>query len=219
MHITRTIRATLVTASLLTLPGASGAGAQGVPRDPAAPREFTVDFETSAGRFALHVERSWAPLGADRLFALVTKGFYDGTRFHRVVPGFGVQFGISRDPRVSRIWRLARLGVDRVRRSNKAMFVAFAAGMGPDTRTTQLFINLADNPALDREGFAPVGWITDGQDVVKRLYSGYWGHGAHEDEPEQWRMQTEGLAYLLREYPRLDYVVTATIRSPASSHD
>ncbi len=214
MQITRTIRNVLVTAALLTLPGASGAGAQGVPRAPEAPREFTVDFETSAGRFALHVVRSWAPLGADRIFALVTNGFYDGSRFHRVVPGFGVQFGISRDPQVSGLWRLARLGVDRVRRSNKAMFVTFAAGMGPDTRTTQLFINLADNPALDGAGFAPVGWITDGQDVVKRLYSGYWREGAHEGEPEQWRIQTEGLAYLLREYPRLDYVVTATIRSP-----
>lgn len=195
-------------AALFLLAGSSGAGAQGPPADPRAPREFTVDFETSKGRFVLHVVRSWAPLGADRLFALVTRGFYDGTRFFRVVPEFGVQFGISADPEVSRVWRNARLGVDRVRRSNKAMFVSFAAGMGPDTRTTQLFINLANNPALDAKGYAPLGWITDGQDVVKRLFPGERG----EEGPEQWRMQMEGNAYLLREYPGLDYVITATIR-------
>ncbi|MGD9902729.1 MAG: peptidylprolyl isomerase [Vicinamibacterales bacterium] len=167
-----------------------------------------MDFETSKGRFALHVVRSWAPLGADRLFALVTRGFYDGTRFFRVVPEFGVQFGISADPEVSRVWRNARLGVDRVRRSNKAMFVSFAAGMGPDTRTTQLFINLADNPSLDAQGYAPLGWITQGQEVVKGLLP----TGRGEDGPEQWRMQTQGNAYLLRAFPALDHVVTATIR-------
>lgn len=204
--------ATVIAATVFSLLCSAGAAAQGVPNAPESPREFTVDFETSAGAFAMQVVRSWAPVGADRLFALVTSGYYDDTRFFRVVPGFGVQFGINGKPEVSRRWMNARLGPDRVRRSNKTMFVAFAAGMGPDTRTTQLFINLADNPALDAQGYAPLGWITVGQDVVKRLYAGYRGEGALEGGPEQWRMLAEGNAYLLREYPKLDHVIRATIR-------
>ncbi len=177
------------------------------------PSEFAIDFETSAGPFTIQVVRDWAPLGAARVFLLIRNGFYDGSRFFRVVPGFGVQFGISGDPAVSAAWRGARLGVDRVRRSNKPMFVTMAMGTGPDTRTTQLFINLADNRKLDAHGFAPLGWVTKGQDVVRRLYSGYLGDGAVEGGPEQWRMQLEGNAYLQREFPRLDHVIHATIRA------
>lgn len=179
--------------------------------DVQAPREFDVDFDTSVGRFALHVVRSWAPNGADRLFTLLNEGYYDGARFFRVTPRFGVQFGINGDPARARAWSNKKLEPDRVRRSNKSMFVSFAMGMGPDTRTTQLFINLEDNPALDGQGFAPIGWIFSGADAVKTLHSGYYD-STGQGEPEQWRILTEGNAYLAKEFPNLDYVVKASVR-------
>lgn len=205
------MRVTVTIAAILALLVSADLRGQRAPAAPPAPREFTVDFETSAGRFALHVVRSWAPAGADRLFALVTSGYYDDTRFFRVVPDFGVQFGISGTPARALLWRGRKLGTERVQRSNKKLFVAFAAGMEADTRTTQLFINLKDNPVLDTQGFAPVGWVFEGADVVRRLYSGYHD-GAEPAEPEQWRMHVEGNAYLTREFPKLDYVIRAGIR-------
>lgn len=205
------MRSTVTLAAVLALLVSVDLRGQRAPVDPPAPRDFTVDFETSAGRFALHVVRSWAPLGADRLFALVTSGYYDDTRFFRVVPDFGVQFGLSGTPARAQLWSGRRLASERVQRSNKRLFVAFAAGMGNDTRTTQLFINLKDNPVLDTQGVAPVGWVFEGADVVRRLYSGYHD-GAEPAEPEQWRMHVEGNAYLAREFPKLDYVIRATVR-------
>jgi peptidyl-prolyl cis-trans isomerase A (cyclophilin A) len=176
-----------------------------------APPEFDVRFDTTAGAFVVRVTRRWAPLGADRFYALVTHGFYDGVRFFRVIPGFGVQFGINGDPAVSNAWRNQRLGVDPVRTSNRRMHVAFAMGGAPDTRTTQLFIHVGDNVKLDLLGFAPFGRVVHGQEVVTRLHAGY-GEGAPIGEgPDQWRMQTEGNDYLQREFPKLDFIRTAAI--------
>jgi peptidyl-prolyl cis-trans isomerase A (cyclophilin A) len=156
------------------------------------------------------VQREWAPIGADRFYSLMKNGFYDEVRFFRVISGFMAQFGIHGDPKVSAVWRDQRLKDDPVKQSNKRGFVSYATA-GPNTRTTQLFINYGDNSRLDQMGFAPFGRVVEGMEVVDRLYAGY-GEGAPQGRgPNQARIQTEGNAYLLKEFPDLDYVKRATI--------
>lgn len=177
-----------------------------------APATYKVKFDTSVGVFVLQVNRAWAPLGADRFYNLVKNGFYDDARFFRAISGFMVQFGINSDPTVSAAWRNARIGVDPVKQSNKPMFISFAMGGTPDTRTTQVFINFRDNGAsLDKLGFAPFGEVIEGADVVNKIYTGY-GEGAPRGKgPEQGRVQAEGNAYLNKDFPKLDFIKKATI--------
>jgi peptidyl-prolyl cis-trans isomerase A (cyclophilin A) len=178
-----------------------------------APDSFKVLFETTAGDFMVEVERSWAPLGADRFYNLVRHGYYDGVRFFRVVPGFVVQFGLHGDPQVTNAWRDARIPDDSVSASNRRGTITFAMG-GPDTRTVQVFINLADNTRLDAQGFAPFGVVTGGMDAVDRLHAGY-GEGAPRGRgPDQAQIREEGEAYLAREFPELDRVLRTRILSP-----
>lgn len=175
-----------------------------------APETFKVDFDTSKGKFVVEVTRAWAPNGADRLYNLVKNGFYNDTRFFRVISGFMVQFGIHGDPAVSAPWRMARIPDDPVKQSNKRGYITFATA-GPNTRTTQVFINFGDNAGLDSQGFSPFGRVTSGMDVVDKLYSGY-GEGAPSGRgPNQGQIQSEGNAYLTKSFPQLDYVKTATI--------
>ncbi len=175
-----------------------------------APDSYKVHFDTSKGAFVLQVNRSWAPLGADRFYTLVKSGFYDGARFFRVLPGFVVQFGIAADPAVSAKWRNANLPDDPVSQSNRPGTITFATG-GPNTRTTQVFINLADNARLDSSGFSPFGSVTQGMDVVEQLYSGYGEGAPNGSGPAQPQAEAEGNAYLEREFPKLDYIKKATI--------
>jgi peptidyl-prolyl cis-trans isomerase A (cyclophilin A) len=178
-----------------------------------APDSFKVLFETTAGDFMVEVQRSWAPLGADRFYNLVRHGYYDGVRFFRVVPGFVVQFGLHGDPQVTNAWRDARIPDDSVSASNRRGTITFATG-GPDTRTVQVFINLADNTRLDAQGFAPFGVVTGGMDAVDRLHSGY-GEGAPRGRgPDQAQIRQEGEAYLAREFTELDRVLRTRILSP-----
>jgi len=147
------------------------------PQSPAlqakAPDTFNARFETSAGAFTIQVTRAWAPVGADRFYNLVKNGFFDGTRFFRVLPGFVVQFGISGFPSVSSAWQNANIKDDPVKASNTVGTITYADG-GPNTRTTQVFVNLRNNAAnLDRLGFAPFGRVTAGMAVVQKLYGGY----------------------------------------------
>ena len=175
-----------------------------------APATFKANFDTSKGTFVIEVHRDWAPQGADRFYNLVKNGFYDDVRFFRVIPGFMAQFGIHGDPAVAAAWRPAQIKDDPVKQSNKRGFVTFATA-GPNTRTTQLFINFGDNAALDKQGFAPFGQITTGMDVVDKIYNGY-GEGAPRGKgPDQGRVQSEGNAYLTKEFPRLDFIKAATI--------
>jgi cyclophilin family peptidyl-prolyl cis-trans isomerase len=175
-----------------------------------APAAYKAQFDTSVGVFVVEVHRDWAPLGADRFYNLVARGFYDDARFFRVIQGFMAQFGISGDPSIMNAWRGARIQDDPVKQSNKRGYITFATG-GPNTRTTQLFINLADNVFLDKSGFAPFGQVVSGMDVVSKIYNGY-GEGAPSGKgPDQGRTQTEGNKYLMAEFPRLDYIKTATI--------
>jgi peptidyl-prolyl cis-trans isomerase A (cyclophilin A) len=175
-----------------------------------APATFNANFDTSKGLFVITVHRDWAPNGADRFYNLVKNGFYDDVRFFRVIDGFMAQFGIHGNPAVASAWRQAQIKDDPVKQSNKRGFVVFATA-GPNTRTTQLFINFGDNTALDKQGFAPFGEVTKGMDVVDKIYNGY-GEGAPRGRgPDQGRLQAEGNAYLAKDFPKLDYVKTATI--------
>ncbi len=175
-----------------------------------APATYKAQFETSAGSFVVEVTRDWAPIGADRFYNLVKRGFYDNARFFRVIRGFMAQFGINGDPSIQAVWRSAQLRDDPVKESNRRGYITFATA-GPNTRTTQLFINLVDNASLDRSGFAPFGRVVSGMDVVEKLHSGY-GEGAPRGSgPDQGRVQAEGNRYLEKEFPRLDYIKMATI--------
>ena len=176
-----------------------------------APATFRVLFDTSAGPFVVEVTRDWAPNGADRFYNLVTNGYYDGCRFFRVIADFMVQFGINGDPALNKAWRDARIPPDPVKQSNKRGFITYAMAGSPDSRTTQLFINFGDNGGLDAQGFAPFGQVVSGMEVVDKIYNGY-GEGAPRGKgPVQGRIQSEGNAYLTKEFPMLDFIRKATI--------
>lgn len=176
-----------------------------------APDVFQARFETTKGPFVIEVHRDWAPLGADRFYNLVQNGYFDDVRFFRVISGFMAQFGINGNPALNSIWRNAEIPDDPVKQSNKRGTVSFAT-RGPNSRTTQLFINYSDgNAQLDRMGFAPFGKVTEGMEVVDALYAGY-GEGAPGGlGPAQDRAQSEGNRYLSAEFPKLDYIKTARI--------
>ncbi len=175
-----------------------------------APATYKANLDTSKGLIVIDVHRDWAPLGADRFYNLVKNGYYDDVRFFRVIEGFMGQFGIHGTPAVAAVWRNAQIKDDPVKGSNKRGFITFATA-GPNTRTTQLFINLGDNVGLDKQGFAPFGEVTKGMAVVDKIYSGY-GEGAPRGKgPDQGRVQSEGNAYLTKDFPKLDYIKKATI--------
>src|SRR5262249_48783104 len=175
-----------------------------------APPVYKAKFDTSKGVFVIEVRRDWAPNGADRFYNLVKNGFYDNVRFFRVISGFMVQFGISGNPQLSAQWREARIKDDPVKQSNRRGYITYAMA-GPDTRTSQVFINFADNTGLDSQGFSPFGRIITGMNVVDALNAEY-GEGAPRGRgPDQGRLQMEGNAYLAKDYPRMDYIKKATI--------
>ena len=208
--------AALMLAATVTATVTAAQGAAAALRNPealkeSAPATYTVNFDTSAGSFVVTVNRAWAPHGADRFYNLVKNGFYNEARFFRAIPNFMVQFGIHADPAISTVWRNARLPVDKVVQGNRRGYITYAMGGSPDTRTTQVFINFRDNTNLDAMGFAAFGQVTSGMDVVDKIYTGY-GEGAPRGKgPEQGRIQAEGNAYLMKDFPRLDYIKTATI--------
>lgn len=180
-----------------------------------APDAYRVTFVTTEGEFTVRVRREWAPRGADRLYNLARHGFYDDTRFFRVIDGFVAQFGLSGRPRLDRLWREHPIPDDPVRLSNERGTVTFASS-GEDTRTTQLFVNLGDNTRLDGMGFAPVGRVVEGMEVVDALYAGY-GEGAPRGAgPSQERIVREGNAYLEEEFPKLDYIEATEVREEAA---
>lgn len=171
---------------------------------------YRVRFATTQGDVVVEVDPAQAPLGAKRLRELVEADFFDGARFFRVVPGFVVQFGIAADPKVSGSWRGRAFPDDPVKASNVRGAVTFATS-GPNSRTTQLFVNLRDNARLDEMGFAPVGRVVEGMEVVDKLHAGY-GEGAPQGRgPRQDRIQSEGESYLAKDFPLLDKIEGATL--------
>lgn len=184
--------------------------APAVAQDAPAPASYKVKFDTTKGPFVVQVTRDWAPAGADRFYALVQSGFFSDVRFFRVISGFMVQFGINGNPSVMAGWRDKPLKDDAVKQSNKRGFITYAMA-GPNTRTSQVFINFADNSNLDGMGFAPFGRVISSMEVVDKINAEY-GEGAPRGRgPDQGRIQREGNAYLSKEFPRMDYIKSATI--------
>lgn len=169
-----------------------------------APAVFKAKFTTTAGDFVVEVHRDWAPLGVDRFYNLVRAGYFTNASFFRVVRGFVVQFGLSANPAVTKVWREARIQDDPVVQSNKRGTLVFATA-GPNTRTTQLFINYADNARLDTMGFAPFGTVVEGMDVVDKIYPGY------RESPQQDLITNQGDAYLKANFPLMDKIKVAQI--------
>ncbi len=175
-----------------------------------APDLFRVKFETTKGDFVVEATREYSPAGVDRFYNLVKIGFFQDTAFFRVLEGFVVQFGIHGDPEVAITWQDATIPDEETVVSNKPGFLTYAKG-GPDTRSTQFFINLVDNASLDASGFPPIGEVKQGMEVVKSLYSGY-GEGAPMGRgPSQAKINSVGNEYLKNEFPELDYIKTATL--------
>src|SRR5258707_997792 len=177
-----------------------------------APETFQVKFTTTRGDFTVSVNRGWAPIGADRFYNLVKHHFYDNASFFRVVPGFIVQFGISAYPPVSAAWEKANLQDEPVTQSNKRGYLTYAKTSMPNTRSTQIFINLSDNAGLDRQGFSPFGYVdAQGMKVVDMLYDQYGDNAG----PDQDQISKLGKPYLDKGWPKLDSIMTATLTGPA----
>jgi peptidyl-prolyl cis-trans isomerase A (cyclophilin A) len=175
-----------------------------------APESFRAQFETTKGKFTIEVTRSLSPNGADRFYNMVRSGYFKDIAFFRVIPGFMCQFGIHGDPKVSAAWRPAAIADEPVKSGNKRGAITFAKG-GPNSRTTQLFINFADNSRLDGMGFPSFGKVSEGMDVVDKI-NGEYGEGYPNGRgPDQGRVQTEGNGYLKKDFPNLDYIKSATI--------
>ena len=208
MHKHHAVR---LVAAVLVVAAASAISAQSTLSDPSqltdtAPDVYRARFDTSKGAFVIEVTRAWAPLGADRFYNLVKNGFYDGTRFFRVRPGFVVQWGLNGDPAVQSVWRRANLRDDPRVKSNTRGMVTFAKESLPHTRSTQIFINYADNDYLDAEAFVPFGQVVTGLQTAERLYA-----PPRDKEPDQRRILSQGNQYLEKEFPQLDFVKKATI--------
>ena len=178
-----------------------------------SPAEYRVAVETTKGTFVIAVTRALAPRGADRFYRLVRAGYFDDSRFFRVVPGFIAQFGIPGDPAITRAWRDRRLPDDPARASNVRGTIAYTM-TGPNTRTTQLFISLVDNSRIDAQGFAPIGRVVSGMEVVDQLYGGYGetaGGGMRAGRQD--RMMNEGNQHLDRDFPKLDRILRARVEN------
>lgn len=179
-----------------------------------APDVYRVRIDTSKGSVVLEVTRALAPRGVDRFYHLVETGFYDDSRFFRVIAGRFAQFGIPGNPAIGGIWRNQSFPDDPVRASNTRGTFAYAM-TGPDARTTQIYINTSDQLQQDVQGFAPFGKVIEGMDVVDKLYSGYGEtSGSGMRAGKQGRLFEEGNAYLDREFPRLDKLIRARIIQP-----
>jgi peptidyl-prolyl cis-trans isomerase A (cyclophilin A) len=172
-----------------------------------APETFDVKFTTTKGDVTVRATRAWAPNGVDRFYNLVRGGFFTDAAFFRVIPGFMAQFGISARPEVSRIWANANIPDDPVKESNTRGMMTFAQTSLPNSRSTQFFINYGNNARLDQDRFAPFARVTEGMDVMDKIFSGYG------EQPNQGSITAEGKAYLDRQFPRLDRIISATIVS------
>jgi len=172
-----------------------------------APSAFRVRFETSQGPFTVEVTRAWAPIGVDRFYHLAQAGFFDGQKFFRVREKFIAQFGLHPDPQVIMAWKNRTMPDDTARVSNTRGTMAYAMLTTPNTRTTQIYINLADNTQLDPQGFMPFGRIIEGIEVIDRLYAGYDERaGGGMRAGNQGPIEKEGNAWLERNFPKLDYI-------------
>jgi peptidyl-prolyl cis-trans isomerase A (cyclophilin A) len=200
----------------LTISGCSSGSSSGPKEETKAgpaPDLSKVNFDTSKGSIVVEVHRDWAPNGADHLYELVKAGFYDGDRFFRVVRGFVVQFGINGDPATHSRWAALNIPDDRPTQANARGTLTYAATGMPNSRSTQLFFNLKDNSqSLNPQGFAPLGQVVEGMDVVDDLYAGYGEMAPGGSGPDATQLQIQGNSYLAAKFPHLDYIRKATIQ-------
>lgn len=179
--------------------------------DETAPDSFRVKMETTKGTFVIEAHREWSPHGVDRFYNLVKIGYFREIAFFRVIDGFMAQFGIHGDPEVNEAWKNATIPDDPVEKSNRRGFVTFAKTREPNSRSTQLFVNYKDNSQLDQQGFAPIGEVVKGMDVVEDLYAGYGEGAPRGNGPNQGKIQRRGNKYLKEQFPKLDYLKNAEI--------
>ncbi len=177
-----------------------------------SPAQYKVKLDTSKGDVIILVHRDWSPLGADHFYELVKMGYYDHNGFFRVIKGFVAQFGMNGDPAVNKSWSEITIKDDKPKVSNKTGSVTFAKTSEPNSRTTQIFINLGDNSAtLDSQGFTPFGEVIEGLDNVMQIYSGYGDGPPNGEGPNQAAIADIGNAYLEEHFPRMDAIRKATI--------
>ncbi len=188
----------------LVVAGATAAAAKPTAAPSLAPSTFRVVLDTTKGAVVIDVDRRLAPHGAQRFYELVKAKYFDGARFYRVVPAFVVQWGAAANPAVTKKWDVT-IPDDPVKTSNTRGTVVFAATGQPNSRTTHVFINLGDNARLDAMGFAPIGRVSSGMTAVDRIYSGYG------EKPDQDQIAARGNAYLIKDFPKLDYIKTARL--------
>ena len=193
----------IVALAALSLAGCAGAKDSGSAQA-ATPNIYRVLLDTSKGPVLIEVDRRLAPNGAQRFYELVKAKYFDGARFYRVVPGFVVQWGAAANPAVTKKWS-GTIPDDPVKASNTRGMVTFAATSDPNSRSTHLFVNLANNARLDSMGFAPIGKVVKGMENVDHIYAGYG------EQPDQDKIAAQGNAYLKKDFPRLDYIKTARI--------
>jgi peptidyl-prolyl cis-trans isomerase A (cyclophilin A) len=203
------ISASVLTISMLLI----AAGCGGTKRAEAvqAPPQYKVRLQTTKGDVVILVHRDWSPLGADHFYELTKMGFYNDSRFFRALKGFIVQWGINGDPKINKDWSEITIKDDPPKVSNKIGTVLFAMA-GPNSRTTQVFINLGDNSgSLDPQGFTPFGEVIQGMDNVQNIYMDY-GEGAPQGSgPSQAAIADIGTPYLEEHFPKLDYIKKAQI--------
>lgn len=180
------------------------------PKPVVVPQVFRVQFETSQGNFVVEAHRDWAPYGVDRFYELVQMKYFDQNRFFRVVPGFIAQFGVHRDFNVHEKWRTMFIPDDPPKEKNVRGTLAFAKS-DPGTRATEIFINLADNKALDDQAFVPFAKVVQGMDVVDKFYSGYGEMRPEGKYIDPDRVEGEANEYLAQDFPKLDYIIHATL--------
>ncbi len=179
-----------------------------------APDTVTADVETSKGTFTLELVRAWAPRGVDRFYNLARGGYYDDSRFYRVIGGFIAQFGLAGDPAVARAWNRRTIAADPMKERNVRGTVSFAQ-FKPTDRTTNVFVNLRDNPELDTLRFVPIGRVVQGMAVVDSLEAMY-GEFPSADAPlgNPKRLNAESNRYLDEKFPQLDRILRVTVRRP-----
>ena len=161
--------------------------------------EYYREKGASMEEVVIEVHEDWSPIGAERFLQMVSDGFFDNCRFHRVVPDFIVQFGIAADKKMQAKWQHT-IKDDPPQQSNKKGTISFAR-RGDDTRSTQVFINLIDNSSLDSQGFTPFGKVIKGFSAVQDVFSGY-----AKNKPDATRLKQEGNPYLDEEFPKLGHM-------------
>lgn len=180
------------------------------------PAAYRVKLATTKGDIVIEIKREWSPLGADHFHELVTAGFYNGVRFHRVMKTFVAQFGINGDPKIGQLYAMMRIGDDPMVLKNKRGTITYAK-LGANSRTTEVFINLRDNPVLDTTGFPPFGKVVEGMDVADKLTYLYGELAPRGNGPDAAKIYREGNVYLKKDFPRLDTVEKAVVLGGAGN--